>query len=71
MDRYKVLEGVFDGSEKVRIIKCVTQDFGEAAGGKLDDSVSVRNHEVQGGSWGYGGQNLTTDVGLKIKSGTD
>ena len=64
----QVMEGVFDDAEKARIIKSVTKAFGETAGGKMLKNTSVRIHEIKSGSWGYGGEVLTTDVGLRIKS---
>jgi len=63
-----VIEGVFDDQEKARIIARVTEAFGEAAGGNMGANTSVRIHEVRSGSWGYGGEVLTTQTGLAIKA---
>lgn len=65
-----VMEGVFDDEDKARIIREVTAAFGRAAGGKMGQNTAVRIHEVKSGSWGYGGEVLTTEVGLRIKSAT-
>ncbi|WP_455373630.1 tautomerase family protein [Limibacillus halophilus] len=57
----QVLEGVFTPDEKRDMIKKVTEAFGEVAGETMRAATSVRIHEVQSGSWGYGGDALTTD----------
>jgi len=51
----QVLEGVFDEDDKARIIKKVTEAFGDAAGGDMAANTSVRIHEVKSGSWGFAG----------------
>ncbi|MEM6904975.1 MAG: tautomerase family protein [Pseudomonadota bacterium] len=66
----QVLEGVFDGEEKARIIRAVIRAFGEAAGGKMFENTSCRIHEVPSGAWGFADQILTTEVGLRIKTDT-
>lgn len=65
-----VLEGVFDAAEKERIIRSVIRAFGEAAGGKMFENTSCRIHEVPSGSWGFAGEILHTEVGLRIKGDT-
>lgn len=66
----RVLEGVFDASDKERIIRSVIRAFGDAAGGKMFDNTSCRIHEVPSGAWGCGDQIYTTEVGLRIKNDT-
>ena len=66
----QVLEGVFDDEDKKRIIEKVTDAFGEAAGGAMRANTSVRIHEIKSGAWGYGGEVLTTEVGLRIRADT-
>ena len=56
----QVLEDVFTSEEKAEIIRRVTDAFGSVAGETIKKGTSVRIHEVQSGSWGWGGQVLTT-----------
>lgn len=64
----QVLEGVFDDDEKGRIIEGVTRAFGDVAGKTIMAGTSVRIHEVRSGSWGWGGEVLTTGDALAMKS---
>ncbi|MGI9400510.1 MAG: tautomerase family protein [Rhizobiaceae bacterium] len=63
----QVLEDVFTDEEKMLIIKKVISAFGEVAGETLRANTSVRIHEIRSGSWGYGGNVLTTTdaVGMR------
>ena len=65
-----VLEGVFDAGDKQRILTSVMRAFGEAAGGRIYENTAVRIIEVPSGNWGFAGQILRTDDGLRIKSAT-
>lgn len=67
----QVLEGVFSDDEKRQIIERVTSAFGTVAGPEIQQGTSVRIHEIRSGSWGWGGNILTTDVGLKMKAARD
>lgn len=62
----QVMEGVFDDADKARIIKAVTKAFGDAAGGRMSGNTAIRILEIKSGSWGYGGQILTTEIGQRI-----
>ena len=56
----QVLEGVFSTEDKRLMIEKVTEAFGEVVGETLRAGTTVRIHEFQSGSWGYGGKPLTT-----------
>ena len=56
----QVLEDVFTSEEKAEIIRRVTDAFGSVAGSTIKAGTSVRFHEIQSGSWGWGGTVLTT-----------
>jgi 4-oxalocrotonate tautomerase len=58
----KVIEGVFDASEKLRIIKNVTEALVEVEGESLRDKTVVIIEETRSGDWGIGGQALATEV---------
>jgi len=57
----QVMEGVFSTEDKGLIIEKVTDAFGEVVGETLRAGTTVRIHEIQSGSWGYGGQPITTE----------
>ncbi len=57
----QVMEGVFSTEDKRLIIEKVTNAFGEVVGETLRAGTTVRIHEIQSGSWGYGGQPITTE----------
>jgi 4-oxalocrotonate tautomerase len=57
----QVMEGVFSTEDKRLIIEKVTDAFGEVVGETLRAGTTVRIHEIQSGSWGYGGQPITTE----------
>ena len=63
----QVLENVFTDEEKMLIIMKVTDAFGDVAGPTLKSNTSVRIHEVRSGSWGYGGQALTTTDAIGMR----
>ena len=63
----QVLENVFTDEEKMRIIMKITDAFGEVAGESLKANTSVRIHEIRSGSWGYGGNVLTTSDAVELR----
>lgn len=63
----QVMEGVFDDSEKARMIEAVTEGFGKVAGQAMTENTSVRIHEIKSGSWGYAGKPLYLKDALAIK----
>ena len=56
----QVMEGVFSDEDKRLMIEKVTSAFGEVVGKTLEAGTTVRIHEIQSGSWGYGGNPITT-----------
>ncbi len=65
----QVLEDVFSPEEKAEIIRRVTDAFGSVSGDAIKSGTSVRIHEIGSGSWGWGGQVLTTAEGKAMRSG--
>ncbi len=63
----QVMEGVFSDDEKAEMIRALSHAFGAVAGGRMLGATSVRIHEVRSGSWGYGGEPMTTEDALRIK----
>lgn len=63
----QVLEGVFSDAEKREIIERVTDAFASVAGQTIRAGTSVRIHEIRSGSWGYGGNTLTTEDALEMR----
>lgn len=63
----QVLEGVFSDAEKRDIIERVTDAFASVAGQTIRAGTSVRIHEIRSGSWGYGGNTLTTEDALEMR----
>ena len=57
----QVMEGVFSSEDKRLMIEKVTDAFGEVVGETLRAGTTVRIHETQSGSWGYGGQPITAE----------
>ena len=57
----QVMEGVFSIEDKRLMIEKITDAFGEVVGETLRAGTTVRIHEIQSGSWGYGGQPITTE----------
>ncbi len=56
-----VIEGVFNKSEKQKMIKKVTDTMVEIEGEALRGVTWVRVLEVASGEWGIGGQALTAE----------
>ena len=67
----QVMKGVFSNDEKSEIIRKVTKAFGEVSGKTIERGTSVRVLEVESGSWGYGGNVLTSSDALEMKHRKD
>jgi 4-oxalocrotonate tautomerase len=57
----KVIEGVFSGDEKQRMIEKVTDAMVSVEGENLREKTVVILEEVKSGDWGIGGATLTTE----------
>jgi 4-oxalocrotonate tautomerase len=64
----KVIEGVFSGQEKQRMIEKVTEAMLSVEGEILRDKTVVLLEEVKSGDWGIGGKTLTTDDVKKLRA---
>lgn len=64
----QVLEDVFKPDEKAEMIRRVTDAFGSVSGDTLKNGTTVCIHEIKSGSWGWGGQVLTTADGKAMRS---
>ena len=64
----KVIEGVFSGDEKQRMIEKVTEAMVAVEGEKLRDYTLVILEEVKSGDWGVGGKTLTTDDVKRLRT---
>jgi 4-oxalocrotonate tautomerase len=56
----KVIEGVFSGEEKQRMIEKVSDAMISIEGETLREKTVVILEEVKSGDWGIGGKTLTT-----------
>jgi 4-oxalocrotonate tautomerase len=56
----KVIEGVFDATQKEEMITRVTETMVDIEGEALRPFTLVTVAEVRSGSWGVGGKALTT-----------
>lgn len=56
----QIIEGVFDKSQKQRMISKITDVMVEIEGEAMRGVTWVRVHEVPSGNWGIGGKGLTT-----------
>lgn len=63
----KVIEGVFSGDEKQRMIEKVTNAIVSVEGASLREKTVVIVEEVKSGGWGIGGTTLTTDAVKKLR----
>jgi 4-oxalocrotonate tautomerase len=64
----KVIEGVFSGEEKQRMIEKVSEAMISVEGETLRDKMVVILEEVKSGDWGVGGKTLTTDVVKQVRA---
>jgi 4-oxalocrotonate tautomerase len=56
----KVIEGVFTDDQKTQIVKSLTEAMVEVEGENMRSVTWVVVEDVKSGSWGIGGQPLTT-----------
>ncbi|MEO3863221.1 4-oxalocrotonate tautomerase family protein [Acrocarpospora sp. B8E8] len=56
----KVIEGVFDDSQKAEIVKSLTEAMVSIEGENMRSVTWVVIEDVKSGDWGIGGQPLTT-----------
>jgi 4-oxalocrotonate tautomerase len=57
----KVIEGIFSGDEKQRMIEKVTEAMISVEGENLRDKTVVIVEEVRSGDWGIGGRTITSE----------
>ena len=65
----KVIEGVFSGHEKQRMIEKVSEAIVSVEGESLREKTVVLLEEVKSGDWGVGGKTLATDLVKKLRAG--
>jgi 4-oxalocrotonate tautomerase len=65
----RLIEGVFDESEKQQMIGKLTDAMVEIEGESMRGVTWVVIDEVKSGDWGMGGQSVTADHVLSIKNG--
>ncbi|MCU0574065.1 MAG: 4-oxalocrotonate tautomerase family protein [Syntrophobacteraceae bacterium] len=65
----KVIEGVFSGDEKQRMIERVTEAMVSVEGENLREKTLVILEEVKSGDWGIGGKTLTADDVKRLRTG--
>jgi 4-oxalocrotonate tautomerase len=56
-----VIEGVFSGNEKHRMIEKVTEAMVSVEGENLRERTAITLEEVQSGVWGIGSRTLAAD----------
>lgn len=64
----KMIEGVFSGEEKQRMIEKVTEAMLSVEGENLRDYTLVILEEVKSGDWGVGGKSLKTDDVKRLRA---
>ena len=64
----KVIEGVFSGHEKQRMIEKVSEAIVSVEGESLREKTVVLLEEVKSGDWGIGGKTLTADAVKKLRA---
>ena len=64
----KVIEGVFSGEEKQRMVEKVSEAMISVEGETLRDKTVVILEEVKSGDWGFGGKTVTTDVVKQVRA---
>ena len=64
----KVIEGVFSGDEKRRLIENVSEAMISVEGQPLREKTVVILEEVKSGDWGIGGKTLTTDDVKRLRA---
>lgn len=63
----KVIEGVFSGDEKQRMIEKVTEAMVSLEGENLREKTVVILEEVKSGDWAIGGKTVTTDAVKQLR----
>ena len=66
----KVIEGVFTDDQKTQIVKSLTEAMVEVEGENMRPVTWVVVEDVRSGSWGIGGQPLTTADVKALAAGT-
>jgi len=69
MVNVKVIEGVFDASQKQTMIEKLTDTMVEIEGENMRGVTWVVIEEVKSGDWGLGGQALTTEAVHALAAG--
>jgi 4-oxalocrotonate tautomerase len=64
----KVIEGVFSGHEKQRMIEKVSEAMISVEGEKLREKTVVLLEEVKSGDWGFGGKTIATDAVKELRA---
>ncbi len=64
----KVIEGVFSGDEKQRMIEKVAEAMISVEGENLREKTVVILEEVKSGDWGFGGTTVTTDDVKRLRA---
>jgi 4-oxalocrotonate tautomerase len=64
----KVIEGVFSGEEKQRMVEEVSEAMISVEGEPLRDKTVVILEEVKSGDWGFGGKTVTTDAVKQVRA---
>jgi 4-oxalocrotonate tautomerase len=65
----KLIEGVFDNSQKREIVERLTDAMVEIEGENMRQVTWVVVEEVKSGEWGIGGQALTTEAVRELAAG--
>jgi 4-oxalocrotonate tautomerase len=65
----RLIEGVFDESEKREMIEKLTEAMVEIEGESMREVTIVVIDEVKSGDWAFGGRPMSTDAVRAIKAG--
>jgi 4-oxalocrotonate tautomerase len=65
----KIIEGVFDASQKQRIVRDVTEALINIEGENMREVTHVIVEEVLSGDWGIGGRPMTSEDVRALASG--
>ncbi len=64
----KVIEGVFSGQEKQRMIEKVSEAMISVEGENLREKTVVVLEEIKSGDWAIGGKTLATDAVNELRT---
>jgi 4-oxalocrotonate tautomerase len=64
----KVIENVFSGEEKQRMVEKVSEAMISVEGETLRDKTVVLLEEVKSGDWAFGGTMVTADVVRQVRA---